>query len=169
MSLYNILFRLLRRGAAGALLLSPTLLWAKVDVGTAFPQLTSFSLEGAAPTPAGKVTLIDFWASWCAPCKTSFPALSKLKTGYGDDVVILGVSIDDKASAYTQFLAHYKPTFSTVRDGKQQLVAAVEVPTMPTSYLLDRHGVVRFIHVGFHDNTPAELHKEIDQLLKESP
>ena len=142
---------------------------ARVDNGGHFPDLNRFSYDGAVPSYSGKVTLVDFWASWCVPCRASFPALSKIHLTYGDEVAIVGVSIDENESAYRQFLRRYQPAFPTVRDSSQQLVAAVEVPTMPTSYLLDRHGVVRFVHVGFHDNTPAEISREIDLLLKETP
>jgi thiol-disulfide isomerase/thioredoxin len=154
-------------GAIG-MLLTPRA-HAAVQNGAVFPALSQFSAEGAIPSYSGKVTLIDFWASWCAPCRASFPALSKLRGQYGDDVAIIGVSIDEKASDYVQFIRRFKPTFPTLRDVNQKIVATVEVPTMPTSYLLDRRGVVRFVHVGFHDQTSAELQREIDQLLKETP
>ncbi|HEY9153600.1 MAG TPA: TlpA disulfide reductase family protein [Opitutaceae bacterium] len=151
----------------GALLTPPA--HARVESGAPFPTLSHFPADGSIPSYQGKVTLVDFWASWCAPCRTSFPALSKLRGQYSDDVAIIGISIDENASDYAQFIHRFKPTFSTVRDVSQKIVATVEVPTMPTSYLLDRHGVVRFVHIGFHDNTPAELQHEIDQLLKETP
>ena len=154
--------------AAVGVLLTPAA-HARVETGAPFPTLGQFSYEGSLPSYQGKVTLVDFWASWCVPCRASFPALSKLRGQYGADVAIIGVSIDESAANYAQFIRRFKPTFSTVRDSAQKLVATVEVPTMPTSYLLDRHGVVRFVHVGFHDNTPDELRHEIDQLLKETP
>jgi thiol-disulfide isomerase/thioredoxin len=159
-------FVLATLAAIGALLTPPA--HARVESGAAFPALSRFSADGSIPSYQGKVTLVDFWASWCAPCRASFPALSKLHGQYGDQVAIIGVSIDENASDYAQFVRRYKPTFSTVRDIGQKIVSAVEVPTMPTSYLLDRRGVVRFVHVGFHDQTPAELQREIDQLLKET-
>ena len=142
---------------------------ARVERGAAFPPLSQFGADGSVPAYEGKVTLVDFWASWCVPCRASIPALSKLHAKYGADVAIVGISIDENASDYAQFIHRFKPTFSTIRDVGQKIVATVEVPTMPTSYLLDRHGVVRFVHVGFHDQTPSELEREIDQLLKETP
>lgn len=159
-------FVLATLAAMGALLTPPA--HARIESGAAFPTLSQFPADGSIPSYQGKVTLVDFWASWCVPCRASFPALSKLHTQYGDSVAIIGVSIDENASDYAQFIHRFKPTFSTVRDVSQKIVATVEVPTMPTSYLLDRHGVVRFVHVGFHDGTPTELQREIDQLLKET-
>ena len=159
-------FALATLAAMGALL-TPSA-HARVESGARFPALSQFSADGSIPSYQGKVTLVDFWATWCAPCRASFPALSKLHGRYGNEVAIIGVSIDENAADYAQFVRRYKPTFSTVRDVGQKIVSTVEVPTMPTSYLLDRHGVVRFVHVGFHDQTSAELQREIDQLLKET-
>ena len=117
----------------------------------------------------GKVMLVDFWASWCAPCKASFPVLAKLHREYaarGFDIT--AVSVDEKAAAATAFARKLAPPFSTVHDREQKLVKQVVVPTMPTSYLLGRDGRVRFIHVGFHgDTTERELRKQIAALLAE--
>ncbi len=97
------------------------------------------------------MVLVDFWASWCAPCKASFPVYSRLNAAYAArGLVIVAVSVDDSAAAYSAFVARLKPTFATVHDAKHKLVAQVQVPTMPTSYLVDRSGKVRFVHPGFH-------------------
>jgi thiol-disulfide isomerase/thioredoxin len=140
---------------------------AAVEVGATFPPVTSSVMEGTVPDTAGKVVVVDFWASWCAPCKTSFPALSQLQNEFGSQLTIVGVSVDEKADAYERFLARMKPSFTTLRDRTQQLVATVSVPTMPTSYVIDRHGVVRFIHIGFHDDTAQALRTQIKQLIEE--
>ena len=120
-------FTLATLGAVGVLLTPPA--HARVEAGAPFPALGQFSYEGALPSYQSKVTLVDFWASWCAPCRTSFPALSKLRGQYGDDVAIIGISIDENASDYAQFIRRFKPAFATVRDSGQKLVASVEVPT----------------------------------------
>jgi thiol-disulfide isomerase/thioredoxin len=141
---------------------------AEIAVGAAFPSLNDYTLEGTLPPEmAGKIVVVDFWASWCAPCRNSFPALSALQREFSQDVVILGVSVDEKKSAYEQFLGRLKPAFATVRDGQHRLTSEVSVPTMPTSYLLDRHGKVRFVHAGFHGGTPGELRAQIKELMEE--
>jgi thiol-disulfide isomerase/thioredoxin len=143
---------------------------AQVVAGSTFPSLSGSALAGdALPPPAGKVVVVDFWASWCAPCKASFPAYSRLQNQFGGQgLVIVGVSVDDNASAYAAFVSKYKPAFFTVRDAQQKLVSAVQVPTMPTSYIIDRNGKVRYVHAGFHGaQTEHELIAEIELLLGE--
>lgn len=144
---------------------------AQLRVGEAMPALADFGLEGdgaAAPT-AGRVVVLDFWASWCAPCKASFPMLGALQREWGaEGVTVIGVSVDEKKSAYGGFLARLKPPFVTAWDAQQRLVKRVRVPKMPTTYIVDRKGVVRFIHEGFHgDSTERLLRAHVRQLLEE--
>lgn len=137
--------------------------------GKPLPALGGFKFEGQVPDVAGKVVLVDFWASWCAPCKASFPAMAELQRKFADrGLVILAVSVDENAKAYAKFLEKQKPGFATVRDTELRLVAQLEAPTMPTSYLVDRKGVIRFRHEGFHGAASVEAYeKEIAQLLAE--
>lgn len=138
-----------------------------VRAGDRFPDLAEFSLEGDLPVRAGKVVLVDFWASWCGPCKQSFPELDELSRVYGPrGLVVLGVSVDEVESAMAGFLDRHPVDFATVRDVKQELVAACAVEAMPTSFLIDCAGVVRFVHRGFHgDESAAELREHIEKLL----
>jgi len=145
---------------------------AQAAPGGAFPSLASAGLAGASlPETSGRVVLYDFWASWCAPCKASFPVYSRIQSDYAArGLVIVAVGVDDTASAFATFVARMKPSFATVHDARHALVATVQVPTMPTSYLVDRAGKVRFMHPGFHgDQTDRDLRREIDLLLAEKP
>lgn len=144
---------------------------ADVKVGDVFPPLSSYDLVnlagGSVPAIAGKVTLVDFWASWCAPCKASFPAMAKLYGDYADrGLKIVAVSIDEKPAAAVAFWKKMAPPFIALHDREQKLVQEVVVPTMPTSYVVDRAGRVRYVHAGFHGDL-SELRKEIDALLAE--
>jgi thiol-disulfide isomerase/thioredoxin len=143
---------------------------AEVASGGEFPALSDAGLVGGQlPRTAGKVVLVDFWASWCAPCKASFPAYSRLQAAYGArGLEVVAVSVDEDASAFSAFVAKLKPAFATLNDPGHRLVGMVKVPTMPTSYLIDRGGKVRFMHAGFHgEQTERELRKEIEALLDE--
>jgi len=142
---------------------------AEVKAGDIFPVLGATGLEGAVPETRGKVVLVDFWASWCAPCKASFPIYAKIDADYrARGLVVFAVSVDEKDSAYQSFVKKLAPPFAVARDGGQKLVREVSVPTMPTSYLIDRTGRVRFVHPGFHGaETEAEVRKEIATLLAE--
>ena len=144
---------------------------AEVKVGQPFPPLAGYNLEGTLPALEGRVVLVDFWATWCAPCKASFPAYSDLQRELaGRGFVLLAVSVDKTKGPYDDFLKRFAPAFPTVRDGAQKLVAEVKVPTMPTSYLIDRKGVLREVHSCFRGaETVKNLREEIIKLLEEKP
>jgi thiol-disulfide isomerase/thioredoxin len=159
-------FRLL--ALAAALMGLADGLHAQIACGDIFPPLSAAGLDGVPPQDtAGKVVIVDFWASWCAPCKASFPVYSRLQRQFaGQGLVIIGISVDESQTAFSAFVAKYSPSFITARDSQQKLVDKVQVPTMPTSYLIDRNGRVRFIHAGFHGSqTEHELLAEIGSLL----
>lgn len=141
-------------------------------VGEMFPALSAFELEGQLPDLSqAKVVIVDFWASWCGPCKASFPVYEQLREQYGDKgVVIVAVNVDQDVKAMEKFLARQKPGFAVVRDAHQKLVQAVAPPTMPTSFVLDARGTVRAVHTGFHgDKTHAAYVEEINQVLGGTP
>lgn len=144
---------------------------AELRPGDAFPALASAGLVGTVPSLAGQVAVVDFWASWCAPCKASFPVYARLQADYAArGLVVLAVSVDQRAADYAGFLRRFNPPFATVHDAQQRLVSLVKVPTMPTSYVLGRDGRVRFVHVGFHGaSTEKELRAQIETLLAEKP
>ena len=141
---------------------------AALKVGDTLPDLASFKLEGKLPDGLkGKVVIVDFWASWCLPCAESFPVLDELQKKYGDKLVVIGVNVDEKAANMEKFLKKHAVSFALVRDGGQKLVEVVEPETMPTSFILDAEGKVRFLHSGFHgEKTRKEYVSEIESLLK---
>lgn len=144
---------------------------AEIKVGDTFPALAQAGLEGELPKELkGKVVLVDFWASWCGPCKQSLPVLNELAGRYSSrGLVVVGVSVDDSKAAMDQFLKKNVARFPMVRDAKQTLVAQVNVSSMPTSFILDAEGKVRFLHNGFHgDKTRAQYVREIESLLPAS-
>lgn len=161
-----LLFRF-RLHLAGLTLALP--LSAAVKVGDVFPAWSAHAIEGAVPDTAGKVVMVDFWASWCAPCKASFPVYAALQRELADrGLVVVAVSVDKNVKDFDAFVRRLAPGFATVRDAKQTLVADVTVPVMPTSYLIDRQGFVRFVHTGYHgESTARELRRDLELLLEE--
>lgn len=135
--------------------------------GMKLPGLALPGVEGALPDLKGKVVLIDFWGSWCGPCKLSFPALNKIHADYkSKGVVVLGVSIDDDPAAMTRFLEAHPVSFPIVRDAAHKLVESAAIEAMPTSFLVDTNGIIRSVHNGFQaDKTEAEYRRQIDALL----
>ncbi len=140
-----------------------------VKVGDTFPDPAGFGVEGELPRDLkGKVVIIDFWASWCGPCQESFPLMEDLYRRYrSEGLVVLAVNVDESRSAMRTFLADNPVSFPVVRDVKRRLVARVNVTSMPTSFLLDRDGVVRFMHPGYKGHETKRLYtREIEQLLR---
>ena len=138
--------------------------------GTTLPSLDKYELVGTIPATAGKVILIDFWASWCAPCKASFPILNELHKRYGDKgLIIVAINVDEQDSAMTKFLAAHPAAFTVVHDARHALAQAAEPQSMPSSFIIDRAGVIRFAHSGFHGAKTAKAYEEeIESLLKET-
>jgi thiol-disulfide isomerase/thioredoxin len=142
---------------------------AGLKVGDVFPELGQFGLAGELPKDLkGKIVLIDFWASWCAPCKESFPTMNDLQKRYGPQgLIIIAVNVDENSSDMVDFLKQHNAKFAVVRDGARKLVDKVAISTMPTSFLIDSNGKVRFTHNGFRgDETKKKYEQEIESLLK---
>lgn len=142
---------------------------ASLKPGDGFPDLATFKLEGKLPeTTKGKVVLIDFWASWCAPCKQSFPVMEELHKRYADrGLEIIAINVDENRSEMEAFLKKNAATFLIVRDADQKLVEKAGIATMPSSFLIDREGKVRFVHTGFRGSeTKKKYEEEIEALLK---
>lgn len=132
-------------------------------------SLEAYSLEGEVPEIEGKVTLIDFWASWCAPCKAAFPEMEKLYQSFKDKgFQIIAISVDQKSNQMQRFLDRQKPSFATPHDAAQRLVKEAGIEVMPSSFLVDREGVIRFVHEGWHGKKSVEnLTEQIQELLAE--
>lgn len=118
----------------------------------------------------GKVVYVDFWASWCGPCRQSFPWMKAMHEKYGKDgLVILAINVDQEKPLADAFVAEFNPAFPVIFDRKGELASQFKVQTMPSSYLLDRQGKPRFRHLGFHEAKRDQYEKEFQQLLAEQP
>ncbi len=140
------------------------------EKGQVFADLSTFELEGVLPDMEGKVVLVDFWASWCAPCKASFPEMETVYSKYKDrGFEIIAVSVDSKKALMDKFITRAGTSFVAVHDGNKKLVEAAKVGVMPTSFLVDRKGIVRYVHEGWHGKKSAvALDQEVLELLEES-
>ena len=155
--------------ATGALFLGVFLaVAAPLKEGDAFPNLNQFALEGTVPDTQGKVVLVDFFASWCHPCQDSFPVMEQLYKKYGDQgFVIIAINLDKNKADMDDFLKTHPASFVILRDAGNKLVAQVKIPTMPSSFLLDRNGKIHAFHRGFKgDETQKQYVEEIEALLK---
>lgn len=137
---------------------------------TLFPSIADKGLTGAPlPDITGKVVLIDFCASWCAPCRASFPAYNRLMQQFGaKGFMVIGISVDTDPEAYAAMLRKLRPDFVVLNDAQHKLVSLVQVPGMPTSYLIDRSGRIAAVRIGFHSGeTEENLRQAIAALVAE--
>jgi thiol-disulfide isomerase/thioredoxin len=143
--------------------------WA-VTRGDAAPACTAVALDGGAAVNVadyrGQVVYLDFWASWCGPCRESFPFMNELHRELGGKGLrVLAISVDKTADAARNFVEHHPAQFSVALDAKAACPVAYQLPGMPTSYLIDRSGAVRAVYGGFHPGAKAEIRQQVLELL----
>jgi peroxiredoxin len=116
----------------------------------------------------GKVILVDFWGTFCDPCKKSFPKLEDLSAKYSaSGLQVVGISEDEPEDKdkITSFADTYGAKFPVGWDATKAIARSYKPPTMPSSFIIDRKGVVRYAHVGYHDGEEVEIEKEVKELL----
>lgn len=118
---------------------------------------------------AGRVHVVDFWATWCDPCREQLPVLDALAARHGRDVVgVVGVAFDEERGAVEAFLADTPVSFPIVWDrGGETYSASLGIDRLPTTVLVDRRGVVRAVHLGYERAGAEELEAELRRLLAE--
>jgi thiol-disulfide isomerase/thioredoxin len=135
------------------------------------PNVTLRSADGASVQLSaykGKVLLVDFWASWCPPCKASFPALDALYREYQSrGLEVLAVNLDEKRRDADTFLGEFPHHLTVLFDPTGASPTAFSVKGMPSSFLIDKGGVIRFTHMGYSGNVHESYRQEIAQLLAE--
>jgi thiol-disulfide isomerase/thioredoxin len=153
-------------------------------VGAIASTSTARSLTNGEPAPAcsaplldgsrsvsladyrGQVVYLDFWASWCGPCRESFPFMNELQRELaGKGLQILAVSVDKTPEDARRFLARYPAQFTVALDAAGACPAAFQLQGMPSSYIIDKGGAVRAIHAGFRNRDRAEIRQQLLDVL----
>ena len=159
-------------GAAKMLGYDPSREQRHALVGRVAPEFTLplVAGEGAGDRVAvraleGRVVLLDFWASWCQPCRRSIPLLNQVYARYRERITMLGVNVDAGMSAERIRGAHrsFAADFPSLADERLEVQGAYGVTSIPTLVLIDRSGVVRWVDRGVPD--PDEVSERIDDLL----
>jgi thiol-disulfide isomerase/thioredoxin len=143
---------------------------AKVKIGDRFPPIDLKILNSKQTfdnkTIRGKVVLIDIWGSDCPPCRLAMPKMNEIYLNLRKrDFVILGINVDESDDDVKYFLQEYKIDYPLLDDRKHGLVKTLGIEVMPTSYLVDSTGTVRYIHKGFRSGDGSLLEKQIRLLL----
>ncbi len=139
-------------------------------VGTIAPSLVGMTRDGYRLDLAnlrGRVVLIDFWATWCGPCKEEMPELEALYRRHASKgLVVVGVSVDEEDEGIDEFVAGIPVSFPVVHDADQGLADAWSPPNMPSTFLVDRSGQVVWMHGGFQVGDGPELEAAVVEVLE---
>lgn len=157
--------------AASALFLAVATSHAGQAVSGKAPAFSLPSNSGGSDSlanHAGDVVMINFWASWCEPCRTEFPLIDALYKKYRKlGFTVLAVNIEPDSKAAQGFLKNTPVSFPVLLDGKNSVSETYKVDAMPTTVIVDRTGNMRFLHRGYQPGYEAEYEKNIRALLRE--
>jgi cytochrome c biogenesis protein CcmG/thiol:disulfide interchange protein DsbE len=116
----------------------------------------------------GQVVYVDFWASWCGPCRKSFPWMNQMQQRYGNKgFKIVAVNVDSDQALANKFLTEHNANFTIAYDPQGKAASAFKVKGMPNSYLIDRNGQIHSSHIGFREKDVASMEAEIKALIKQ--
>ncbi len=134
-------------------------------IGSPAPEFALLDLEGLTERLSqyrGDVVLLNFWATWCEPCRVEMPAIDKRYQSLKDKgFVVLGIDFDEPASEVRSFRDQVKVTFPLMLDPGGKVQAMYRVLGYPTSFFVDRQGIIRLMHIGIMDDS------QVDQYLKQ--
>jgi peroxiredoxin len=145
--------------------------FAGVGKGQRAPEFSLPALSGstvALSSLRGKVVLIDFWAQWCEPCKKELPQLDRLAKQYaGKGVVVVAVNIDKQKENAERMVKQLGVSLPVLLDPAGSVASTYDLPKMPTSFVVDKKGIVRFVNEGFDGPKDVDRFKqELDELTK---
>jgi peroxiredoxin len=161
----------LAQALALAVFLHGGLAWAAVAPQQPAPDFTLPSAEGRNLRLAeqrGQVVLVNFWASWCGPCKVEMPHLNRLHDKYRAlGVTLLGVNIDDDPRHGAATAARWGVKFPVLLDADKRVSRLYDLGAMPSTVLIDRDGRVRFLHRGYREGMEQLYEQQLRELVKE--
>lgn len=152
--------------ALAALLSLPAM---AVEVGQSAPEFDLPGLAGAMHLSdyKGKTVYLDFWASWCGPCKQSFPWMSDMQSRYGaKGLKVVSINVDQKSDDARAFLKETPASFDVAFDPTGKTPRSYAIKGMPTSVLIGPDGKVLMVHSGFKSEESAELETKLKQAMK---
>jgi len=150
------MFRFLKLAVVGALI-QVSSVWA-VESGQSLPALNLTEVQ----TTKGQYIYIDYWASWCGPCRQSFPWMNALQAKLGPKgLKVVAVNVDAKRADADKFLVHTPAQFTVAYDPQGVSAKTLAIKTMPTSMLVSPEGKVLFVHSGFRTEETGQLEAKI--------
>ena len=124
------------------------------------------TLERALTKHKGEVIYLDFWASWCGPCRKSFPWMNDIEAEYKQQgFSVISINLDANKALATKFLNEMPASFTVIYDPKGKIAKHFKIQGMPSSLLIGRDGKIKSRHTGFFTNKVSLYQKEIEELL----
>jgi len=159
------------RGVTAALLLSAAGYSQAVDTKQLAPDFTLATLAGPnlrLEEYRGQVVLLNFWASWCGPCRQEMPVLDRLHQRYEDTgFAVLGVNVEGEKAPAQKIVDKTNVTFPVLIDEKQSVSELYDLEAMPSTVVIDRDGMVRYIHRGYKPGDEAKYVQVVKELIRE--
>lgn len=147
---------------------------AQVMPAAQSPQAPDFTLQSVSGSNVklselrGSIVLVNFWASWCGPCRTEMPALDTLARSYADlGVVVLGVNVETESEGVNAYLSDIPVSFPVLLDQQNIASKAYSVEAMPTTVIIDKDGKVRSLHRAYQPGYEKKYEDDIHALLAE--
>ncbi len=152
--------------------IKPLLIFAVVclveyaSADTALPPEVFKQIQTHSNIEAGDIVYVDFWASWCTPCRKSFPWMNEMQEKYGDrGLRVIAVNVDQERALADKFLNDVPINFTVIFDKEGRLAKSFKVKGMPSSYLIDSAGNIKVAHKGFFEKNIEQYEEELSSLL----
>ncbi len=143
------------------------------EVGSKAPEVGGEYVTGDGPKSlaegSGQVVIVDFWATWCEPCGKSFPKYQELVDKHAGNLAVIAVSVDDAdedMQTLKDFAKEHNVSFTILWDKDKAVAPKYEPPKMPTSFIIDKDGIIRHVHEGFEGGEEAKIDEEVTALLQ---
>jgi len=139
-----------------------------IEMGGPAPAFVLADLEGREVTLdqfRGKIVMLDFWATWCGPCRMTMPILEDLQKEFRDEMTLLAVNIQESADQVLPYVREHNIQSTVLLDLRGSVTTAYGANSIPMHVLIDRQGIIRHIQIGYGSRMEAELRAEISKLL----
>ena len=146
----------------------PAELGQAVQIGQAAPAFKLADLSGqqvSLDQYKGKVVMLDFWATWCGPCRMTMPLMESIQKEYADSLVLLAVNLQEPRDVVRDYVRAQNLHSRILLDEEGSVGTAYGIDSIPTQILIDKQGVIRLIQPGYGPGTASKLRKQIEKLV----